>query len=340
MAIIRITALWAFSESVLGGILHALSIPFSGALLSGFAVILISLMSLFSSRGEILKASIIVVLIKATISPYVPLTAHAAVLTQGLLGEVFFFSKKFFKTSAILFAVVVVVLSGAQRILTLTIVFGNTLWNSIDTYSQILIAEFFGKNSSQNLVSISLVIVSAYLFLHLIIGFLFGFAAGKLPEWINKNISEEGVISFDSAEYEEKFPEIKKDKKKKRWWNKKPGKIFLSVVLILVVFSYFHPELGEKYSLKLIIMLVRSFLVLFLWFTLISPLLYKLFRKVIDKKQISYLTETDKILSTFPELKKISLYSWKKSLQFKGYSRIKYFLTSTLLLSLFSNFEI
>jgi len=322
---------------VLGGVLHALSIPFSGALLSGFAVILISLMSLFSSRGEILKASIIVVLIKATISPYVPLTAHVAVLTQGLLGEAFFFSKKFFKISSILFAVVVVVLSGAQRILTLTIVFGNTLWNSIDTYSRILIAEFFGKNSSQNLISASLVIISAYISLHVLIGFFFGFVAGKLPVWIDKNITEKAIIDYDQSEFEGKFPETKR--KKKKWWKKKPGKIFLTVVLILVVFSYFHPELGKDYSIKLIIMVVRSFLVLFLWFTLISPLLYKAFRKIIDKKQISYLAETDKILSTFPELKRISQYCWKKSLEFKGYARLKYFITSTLLLALFSNSE-
>jgi len=325
---------------VLGGILHALSIPFSGALLSGFAVILISLMSLFSSRGEILKASIIVVLIKATISPYVPLTAHAAVLMQGLLGELFFFSKRFFKTSVILFAITVVVLSGAQRILTLTIVFGNTLWNSIDTYSRILISKFFGENSSQDLISVSLIIVSAYIFLHFLIGFFFGFVAGRLPEWINKNISGEGVVSFDPADYEEKFPEIKRNRKGKKWWKKKSGRIFLSVVLILVVFSYFHPELGKEYSLKLIIMLVRSFLILFLWFTLISPLLYKAFRKMIDKKQISYLAKTDKILSTFPELKKISLYSWNRSLKLKGFLRLKYFITSTLILSLFSNSKV
>lgn len=297
-------------------------------------------MSLFSSRGEILKASIIVVLIKATISPYVPLTAHVAVLMQGLLGEIFFFSKKFFKISAMIFAITIVVLSGVQRILTLTIVFGNTLWNSIDTYSRILISKFFGENSSQNLVSASLVIISAYIFLHFLIGFLMGFVAGKLPAWINRNISEEGVISFDPAEYEEKFPEIKKDRKRKRWWNKKSGKIFLFVVLVLVIFSYFHPNLGKDYSIDLLIMLLRSFLIIFLWFTLISPLLYKAFRKMIDKKQISYLAKTDKILSTFPELKKISLYSWNRSLKLKGFLRLKYFITSTLILSLFSNSKV
>ena len=335
MAIIRITALWAFSESVLGGILHAFSIPFSGALLSGFAVILISLLSLFSSRGEILKASIIVVLIKASISPYVPLTAHVAVLMQGLLGEVFFFSKKFFKTSAILFAITVVVLSGAQRILTLTIVFGNTLWNSIDTYSRILISEFFGKNSSQDFVSVSLLIISAYILLHFLIGLIFGYAAGKLPEWINRSISEKELTSFDSSKYGEKFPEIKRERK--RWWNKKPGKIFLTVVLILVVYSYFHPELGKEYSIRLIIMLVRSFVILFLWFTLVSPLLYKAFRKIIDKKQINYFSQTEKIISTFPELKKILFFNWKRSQKLKGYSRIKFFVTSTLIMGMFYN---
>ena len=144
-------------------------------------------------------------------------------------------------------------------------------------------------------------------------------------------------VKFNQAGPEGNFSEIKK--KKKRWWNKTSGKIFLILVFVLVVFSYFRPELGEEYSVKLIIMLIRSFLVLFLWFTLVSPLLFKAFRRIIGKKQISYLAETNKILSAFTELKRISSHSWKESLKFKGYARLKFFVTSILLLALFSNTE-
>ena len=44
-AIQRLTALWAFTESGLGGIMHALQIPFTGLLVGGMAVIMISLIA-------------------------------------------------------------------------------------------------------------------------------------------------------------------------------------------------------------------------------------------------------------------------------------------------------
>lgn len=333
MAIIRLTALWAFSESVVGGILHGFKIPLSGAWLSGIAAILISLMSLFAKRGEILRASIIVIIIKVTISPYTPLTAHFAVFLQGCLGEVFFLSKRFFKVSALMFAVTIMILSGIQRILILTILFGNTLWKSIDTYANIIISELFG-NKDLKIFSASIVIISAYIFIHLLMGLVVGYAAGRLPQWINNNMSNKNIIDADFSEYDAKFPEVKK--KKKRWWNKKSGRVFLSILLLMVIYSYFHPELGKSYTMELIIMIVRSFVILFLWFTLISPLLYKVFRKIIDKKHIRYISQTDKIISTFPELKKILFINWKRSLEYKGYSRIKFLVTSTLIMAMFS----
>jgi len=318
---------------VIGGILHGFKVPLTGAWLSGIAAILISLMSLFSTRGEILKASIIVIIIKVTISPYTPLTAHFAVFLQGCLAEVFFLSKRFFKVSALLFAVTVMVLSGIQRILILTILFGNTLWKSIDTYANIIISELFG-NRNLKIFSASIVIISAYVFIHLLMGLIVGFIAGRLPLWINNNMSNKSLMDVDFSEYDAKFPEVKR--KKKRWWNKKSGRVFLSILLLMVIYSYFHPEPGQSYTIELIIMIVRSFVILFLWFTLVSPLLYKVFRKLIDKKQIRYISQTDKIISTFPELKKILFFNWKRSQGFKGYSRIKFLVTSTLIMAMFS----
>lgn len=318
---------------MIGGILHGFKVPLTGAWLSGIAAILISLMSLFSTRGEILKASIIVIIIKVTISPYTPLTAHFAVFLQGCLAEVFFLSKRFFKVSALLFAVTVMVLSGIQRILILTILFGNTLWKSIDTYANIIISELFG-NRNLKIFSASIVIISAYVFIHLLMGLIVGFIAGRLPLWINNNMSNKSLMDVDFSEYDAKFPEVKR--KKKRWWNKKSGRVFLSILLLMVIYSYFHPEPGQSYTIELIIMIVRSFVILFLWFTLVSPLLYKVFRKLIDKKQIRYISQTDKIISTFPELKKILFFNWKRSQGFKGYSRIKFLVTSTLIMAMFS----
>lgn len=79
-SVLKITALWAFSESAFGGILHALTIPLRGLFISSAAVLFISLIALFSNNSkEIPKATIIVVLIKAIVSLHSPLTAYFAV---------------------------------------------------------------------------------------------------------------------------------------------------------------------------------------------------------------------------------------------------------------------
>ena len=47
LAIQRLTALWAFAESGLGGMLHALQLPFTGLIVGGLSVIIITLIAKF-----------------------------------------------------------------------------------------------------------------------------------------------------------------------------------------------------------------------------------------------------------------------------------------------------
>ncbi|HEY7751043.1 MAG TPA: hypothetical protein VH917_02035, partial [Ignavibacteriaceae bacterium] len=47
-AVLRITALWALSESLLGGFLHATQVPFRGLIIASTAVLFISLIFYFS----------------------------------------------------------------------------------------------------------------------------------------------------------------------------------------------------------------------------------------------------------------------------------------------------
>ena len=105
----RITALWGFSESALGGILHAFKIPVTGLFVGSAAVIFITLIAYFSHetsdtllrKGTILKATFTVLIIKGFVSPYTPVTAYFAVLLQGFMGEILFSSSKHFKQSTI-----------------------------------------------------------------------------------------------------------------------------------------------------------------------------------------------------------------------------------------------
>jgi len=103
VAVWKLTALWAFSEAALGGILHAFKVPMRGIFIGGSAAILISLIAYFSDRkGTVLKSTLLVILIKGIVSPHTPLTAYFAVFLQGFIGEILFFKKRFFKLSALI----------------------------------------------------------------------------------------------------------------------------------------------------------------------------------------------------------------------------------------------
>src|SRR6186997_1280424 len=128
----RLIALWVLCEAMLGGIIHGLRIPVSGLVVGSCAVICICLIAHYiPSKGAILKATIIVAIFKMMLSPQAPPPAYIAVFFQGMLGELLFFNRRFFKLSCILLGIIALLESGLQRILVLTIVYGNDVWRVI-----------------------------------------------------------------------------------------------------------------------------------------------------------------------------------------------------------------
>ncbi|MFN9519473.1 MAG: hypothetical protein ACK574_07030, partial [Bacteroidota bacterium] len=61
----RLTALWAFSESGLGGMMHALKIPFTGFFLGGFAIVILTLIAHHSRNrfSDIMQSTLLVILV-------------------------------------------------------------------------------------------------------------------------------------------------------------------------------------------------------------------------------------------------------------------------------------
>ena len=165
----RIIALWAFSESVLGGMLHLLKIPLTGLVVGGLAVVFLSLIAYQSSnKSSILKATLIVLIIKFVISPYTPIMAFVSVSVEGLFCYIFsvLFGKK--SIGIYLFALASLTFFSLQKLLTLQILFGNSLWESIDAFSA-FIAKQFGLTD----IKISAVLITIYISLHIISGFDF-----------------------------------------------------------------------------------------------------------------------------------------------------------------------
>ena len=132
---LRITALWAFSEAFLGGILHAFHLPFAGLILSSFAVLCMVVISINGYRkGQILKATILVMIVKALLSPHTPVSAYLAVLLQGAFGELFFaFGIPFF-LSCLFLGISALMQSALQKLIILTLIFGMDFWNAVDEF--------------------------------------------------------------------------------------------------------------------------------------------------------------------------------------------------------------
>src|SRR5690349_7246116 len=131
----RLIALWVLNEAMLGGIIHGLKIPVSGLVVGSCAIICIALIGWYvPKKGAIIKATLIVAIFKMMLSPHSPPPAYIAVFFQGLLGELLFWNRRFFTLSCLLLAVLALLESALQRILVLTLIYGNDFWKVINDF--------------------------------------------------------------------------------------------------------------------------------------------------------------------------------------------------------------
>jgi hypothetical protein len=337
----RLTAMWGFSEAAFGGILHAFKIPFTGIFVGGAAVIFISLIAYYSpNKTQIIKSTFVVLLIKGMVSPHTPITAHLAVLMQGLIGQALFYSRSYYKTSAFILGVVTLLLSGMQKIIIVTLVFGNTIWESIDLFGEFAAAQFGFLVEADSGFKFSSVLISLYVGLHLIAGIFIGFIAGRMPAKITNFIdykSDEIVNQNFMLNNNRLFGERRK--KKKPWWKKPSGILLIILISFSLIYSYLNPEISKSKTIEILIMIVRSLFVIFIWYVWVSPFILKLFRKFLNRKKSAYSEELEAIINLFPRFRTIVTINWNHSLKYKGIKRLSYFLKSSFIGLLFTTTE-
>lgn len=333
----RIIALWGFSEAAFGGILHALRIPFTGLFLGGAAVIFITLIAHYSrDKSAILRATLIVVLVKAFVSPYSPLTAYFAVALQGILGYLFFSAIKYERIAALLLGFFSLFFSALQKLIILTLLFGTGLWKSIDLFVDFVLSQIPVLHHSLSF-SFSLIVISLYAGLHIIAGIYIGVKSSMIPKWVAKKSLSFERLGFDFQKSEDDFIEKKKHKKRP-WWRRSSG-IFLFVFLTtLMLLSYFFPQLGKNRAYSILFMMLRSIIITIIWFSILSPFIIKHFKKFIEKNKFKHASEINNITILFPNFNRIINFCWKTSATLKGIKRIRMFLSNSLALLLF--FEI
>ncbi|MBE0638880.1 MAG: hypothetical protein IH598_10200 [Bacteroidales bacterium] len=326
-AVTKLTALWGLSESALGGVLHAFKLPFRGMFISGIAIILISLIAKFSDwKGRITRSMLIVVMIKALISPHTPLQAYFSVVAQGILGELLFISKKIRLLSSLLFGIIVSLLNGFQKIIVLTLIYGQHLWRTIDDFYNFISQEWFPAVLQQH-VAFSHWLIGGYILFHLIVGVAAGILAYIVPLKVEAKMHESPEIPILSRELIPVYPTKPASKK----GLKPTGLAIVALSVVMILLSYLYPETSGFDITGILIMLGRSFLILVLWFYLLAPLiktyLVKVFR---DNSESNYAVEVDSVIDALPSMKLTIAESWSSSSQYKGINRLFQFLIGSL----------
>ena len=309
-------------ESGLGGIMHALQIPFTGLLLGGMAVIMISLIADFSEYNykQILKSAIIVLIVKAMVSPHTPFPAYIAVSFQALFGYALFSLLRVNFFSIALLSTIAMVESAIQKLLILTLFFGKSIWIAMDDMIA-FIAKQFGNAVSNG----SYWIVSAYLLIYIAGGLLIAVFAYRTIKSFNADNKE--FLLEPLSEINTNV--LKTNNSSPKSFYKKLWVLILFMIALSAVLFVFAAD-NKQGWLAVAKTITWTLSAILIWFMLIGPLFTKAIQKLLKKKQSKYSEEVLSILSFLPVLKQLTSLAWKHSKLHHGFSRWQFFFTSLI----------
>lgn len=331
----RITALWALSEAALGGILHAFRIPFTGLFIGGSAVIFITLIALFSDKkNAVLKATLLVMIIKALASPHTPLNAYISVAFQGLTGELLFRWSKFPAISAALLGVLSLLQSALQKVLVLTLLFGQNLWESIDLFGNYVLKQFSFLGIGAESLQISMSLISIYILIHLAAGLAAGLWAPRLAQSISREWRHSAALAV--PEFLDEPPARPRQRKR---WKRLSNLAILTVFLCIFIGSYLFPVFEKTQGTAALLMIFRSVLIMSFWYIFLAPVLLKYLHQILRKKKTLYSAEIANLLAMLPFLRLLVKQCWRATAAYKKLPRLPNFARLLLVQILFIDFE-
>lgn len=307
----RLIALWVLAEVFIGGLIHALRLVGTGLIVGSSAVVCMSLIALhYRQRGLILKATIIVLLFKFTLSPQSSFAAYVAVLFQGVVGELIYSSRLRYSVKCYLVALLALVESCFQRILILTIVFGKSFWSAFDDFVQRVIPA--------SAMNYAVLLIAVYVCLHIAMGLFVGRWCAALPRRLLGWKQRMPVMKIEA------LGSVKMDRSRKR--KRTPWVVVLWLLLLgLFAWQFFFSEANVMATDKLALMLVRSATIVGCWVLIVSPLLRSIFRKLSAKGRHRFHAEMEVVAGVIPEVKGIIEAAWRASSKSSGYRRLRHF---------------
>lgn len=307
----RLVALWVLCEAMLGSIIFSFKIPISGLVIGSCAVACISLIAWYApARGAIIRATIIVAIFKMMLTPQAPPAAYVAVFFQGLMGELLFHNKKYYRVACMALALLAMTESAFQRIFVLTILYGNDFWTAVNVF-------FTKLTGSNKLTDYSFFIIFCYVLTHIITGLLLGIWVGLLPDKIRLMKSLQTKYNVDATVLAINAPVQKR--------NKTGRRVLFTVwiaLLALYVQSFFHIGTPLLSSQLVVRILIRSSIIILTWYFLVSPMLKQLLHKWLQQKKQQSVKQVQQVLNLLPSTKGLVSKSWRLARDRKGWKRI------------------
>lgn len=314
-AVRRLTALWALSEAGLGGAMHALRLPLTGLFVGGSAVLFLTLLAWTCRRHSaaparvLLRATAIVLAVKAAASPHSPVGAYVAVAFQGAAGAVLFSALPGLRVPAMLLGGAALLESCVQKLLMLALFFGKPLGEAIDEIGRRLLPAFGVEGAS---FSLTLWLAVGFAGVYLVAGLMIGYLAGRLPARavaeLRRIRAEDGQEGLDDGASRLPTPRTPSDDasahSKRRWyWG-----AFLAVLAV----TYALVGSGGGPWHRAAYVLTRTLGAVALWYVLVGPLLRAALSKVFRRSEQRYAAEVERTVQLLPELRRLTARTWRE----------------------------
>ncbi|GAB4091495.1 hypothetical protein [Flaviaesturariibacter terrae] len=313
LAIQRITALWAFCESGLGGVLHALRAPFTGLLVGSFSVLCITLIAWLSGGRyrQVLHSLLLALIVKAVVSPHSPPTAYLAVGFQGLIGYGLYKAFGVHRFSMYLVAVLALLESALQKLLTLTLFFGKSFWHAADE-----LISFIGKELSVALPLGSVLLVTTYVGIYVAGGIICGSIATQLVRDFRSDAGSLPAAPNFAAD--DNLPGSPRRRKR--------ALVLVFLFVATGIILYVSSGSQKQGALAVVQAATWTACALLIWYGLIAPVALRMLHRFLRRKGSSHSGEVQELLRMLPALRRLSVAAWRESAKINRGHRISFFI--------------
>ncbi|TNE80460.1 MAG: hypothetical protein EP332_07545 [Bacteroidetes bacterium] len=324
--IIRLTALWALIESGIGAYMHALEIPFTGIVLGGSAIVILSLIAWYcQNKASILLQSLLIVLsIKFLVSPHSPPPAYLAVAFQGLMAIVCFALPLPRVVQILVFFLLAMWESAIQKFIVATLLYGSSLWEALDKMVASIAKDL--SIHSELTTHFTWTLIGTYILLYTLWALVLWRWTLRLPERIER---EKTQILKRISENQSNPRPLKPGKRKGslKWI----GVVF---ILAFLSFSFFLEYSKEQALLKSTLSLARTLSLLIVFLYVVPPLLRKLLSRL--QNRMESLPDFQAALGHQAELRTLVPVTWQLAKAERNWwRRYAHFMLSLLVLALY-----